>query len=255
MKMMSRLTCLAVLIALCVAITSCSPSTPTKQVPSVFETMPVSAITESSALTQTAEQVLYNSDKPLLTANHIALNAFDLGDGWELDAEVADLDASYYFDMSQDGKAIIGTHRTITTPAFDPAIVESIVMRGFSNSQKNAILFHHVVVFKETEQAVKANRRFQQDDIEASLPREWTSDYGERYSAHAVALGDQGAMMIGWLDEDHPIIISLEFRKDRVWVGLGSMGLGMDPDKFPPLSEADLEEFGELAEKNIEGLE
>jgi hypothetical protein len=255
MNIMSRLTGLAVLFAFSAAITSCSPPTSAKQVPFVNETMPVSAITDSSALTQTADQVLNSTDEPLLLAQSIVLNAEDLGDGWVLDAEVADLDASYYFDMSQDGKAIIGTHRTVTTPAFDPAIVESIVMRGFSNSQKNAILFHHVVVFKEKEQAVKANRRFQPDDGEESLPREWTSDYGERYSAHAVALGDQGAMMTGWLDEDHPIIISLEFRKGRVWVGLGSMGLGMDPDKFPPLSETDLEGFGELVEDMIEGLE
>jgi hypothetical protein len=64
-----------------------------------------------------ADQV---STPSVSSANDIALTTADLGDGWVLDAEVSDLNASYYFDTSEDGKAIIGTHRTVQTRSLRP---------------------------------------------------------------------------------------------------------------------------------------
>jgi hypothetical protein len=186
------------------------------------------------------------------SANDIALTTADLGDGWVMDAEVSDLNASYYFDTSEDGKAIIGTHRTVDTPAFDPATVESITMRGYSNNELKLVLFHNVVVFNETAQAEGASRRFQPDNIEeGGLPREWTTEYGERHTARAASVGDEGALVTGWLDEDHPIISSLEFRKGRVWVGIASMGRLSDLENFPPVGDEHLEELGVVVEGRI----
>jgi hypothetical protein len=188
----------------------------------------------------------------VISAKDIALATDDLGDGWVMDAEVSDLDASYYFDMSEDGKAIIGTHRTVQTPAFDPATVESITMRGYSNSELKLVLFHNVVVFNETAQAEEASRRFQPDDIkEGGLPREWTTEYGERHTARAASVGDDGALVTGWIDEDHPIINSLEFRKGRVWVGIASMGRWSDLENFPPMADEHLEKLGVMVEGRI----
>jgi hypothetical protein len=230
-----RMTLVAILIALIILMAGCSAPRAAEQASVPSDIAP--PVIETEATTPIAEI--------------IAISETDLGEGWVMDAEVTDLNASYYFDMSEDGKAIIGTHRTIKTPAFDPAIVQSITMRGFSNSQQKTTIFHHVVVFKEVEQAVEANKRFQPDDIEEDLPREWTTEYGERHSAYPVTIGDQGVMVIGWLDEDHALLKTLEFRKGRVWVGLGSSGQFPDLEKFPPVSEDRLKELGRLVEGRI----
>jgi hypothetical protein len=230
-------TCLVVLFCMSILLISCTPQRNVDQAPAPSPDDPSTELAMEKP--------------PVTSAQDIALAAADLGEGWVMDAEVTDLNASYYFDMSEDGKAIIGTHRTIKTPAFDPAIVQSITMRGFSNSQQKTTIFHHVVVFKEVEQAVEANKRFQPDDIEEDLPREWTTEYGERHSAYPVTIGDQGVMVIGWLDEDHALLKTLEFRKGRVWVGLGSSGQFPDLEKFPPVSEDRLKELGRLVEGRI----
>jgi hypothetical protein len=189
---------------------------------------------------------------PVPSAKDIALTAADLGEGWVMDAEVSDLNASYYFDMAEDGKALIGTHRTVNTPAFDPATVESITMRAYSNPELKLVLFHTVVVFREKEQAEGAGRRFQPDDVaEGGLPREWTTEYGERHTARAASIGDEGVLVTGWLDEDHPIINSLEFRKGRVLVGVASMGRGNDLQNFPPVGDEHLEELGRVVEGRL----
>jgi hypothetical protein len=242
---------LAILFAFVLGITGCSPRTVSEEALSATDLNSGLTITAAPALTETVTPLLSGDDLPVFAAQNIALTAMDLGDGWIMDAEVTDLNASYYFDTSEDGKAIIGTHRTIKTPAFDPAIIESITMRGFSNTQQKMTLFHHVVVFKEVKQAVEANRRFQPDNIDENLPREWTTEHGERYSARAAAIGDQGAFMVGWMDENQPLLKTLEFRKDRVWVGLGSMGQWADLDNFPPVSEKRLEELGRMVEGRI----
>jgi hypothetical protein len=223
------------LIALIILMTGCSAPRAAPQPSEPSDTASPVVITETT----------------IPIAKSIAISEADLGEGWVMDAEVIDLNASYYFDVSEDGKAIIGTHRTVTTPAFDPAIVESVVMRGFSNSQQKLTLFHHMVVFKEPEQAVEANKRFQPDDMEEDMPREWTTEYGERHSAYPVAIGYQGVMVIGWLDEDHAVLKTLEYRKGRVWVGLGSSGQFPNLEKFPPMSEDRLEELGRLVEGRI----
>jgi hypothetical protein len=185
-------------------------------------------------------------------AQDIALNTQDIGKGWVMDAEVNDLDASYYFDLSEDGKAIIGTHRTVTTPAFDPESVESITMRGISLSEHKMVLYHYVVVFKNTEQALEGSRRFQRNQgADQELPQEWTTDYGERYTAREAFIGDDATMVVGWLDEGHPILNTLEFRKGRTFVGLSSMGQWTDPDNYPPIDEQRLEELSRIVEARI----
>jgi hypothetical protein len=125
-------------------------------------------------------------------------------------------------------------------------------MRAYSNPELKLVLFNSVVVFHETAQAEEASRRFQPDNIEeGGLPREWTTEYGERHTARAASVGDEGALVTGWLDEDHPIINSLEYRKGRVWVGIASMGRGSDLENFPPVGDEHLEELGRLVEGRI----
>jgi hypothetical protein len=226
----------AVLFAFAIAITGCSPPMAIEKAPSTTDPNPRLIMTAA----------------PVFDAQKIAMTTMDLGEGWVMDAEVSDLNASYYFDMAEDGKALIGTHRTVDTPAFDPATVESITMRAYSNPELKLVLFHTVVVFHEKEQAEGAGRRFQPDDVAGGgLPREWTTEYGERHTARAASIGDEGVLVTGWLDEDHPIINSLEFRKGRVWVGLASMGQWSDLENFPPLGDEHLEELGRMIEARL----
>jgi hypothetical protein len=231
-------TCLVVLFCMSILLISCTPQRNVDQAPAPSPDDPSTELAMEKP--------------PVTSAQDIALAAADLGEGWVMDAEVSDLNASYYFDMLEDGKALIGTHRTVDTPAFDPATVESITMRAYSNRELKLALFHSVVVFHENAQAEGAGRRFQPDDVtEGGLPREWTTDFGERYSAQAVSIGDEGALVSGWLDEDHPLMNSLEFRKGRVWVGIASMGRWDDLDNYPPLDEEQLKEVGRQVEARI----
>ena len=226
----------AVLFAFAIAITGCSPQMAIEKTPSTTDPNPRLIMTAA----------------PVFDAQKIALTTMDLGEGWVIDAEVSDLNASYYFDMSEDGKALIGTHVSRDTPAFDPATVESITMRAYSNPELKLVLYHNVVVFHENAQAEGASRRFQPDDVEeGGLPREWTTEFGERHTARAASVGDEGVLVTGWLDDDHPLLNSLEFRKGRVWVGIASMGRGNDLENFPPVGDGHLEELGKVVEGRI----
>jgi hypothetical protein len=231
-------TCLAVLFCLSIVLMGCTPQPAADQAPARSPDAPLTTL----AL-----------DEPTVTsAKDIVLEADDIGEGWVMDAEVSDLNASYYFDMSEDGKALIGTHRTVDTPAFDPATVESITMRAYSNPKLKLVLYHNVVVFHENDQAEGASRRFQPDDVEeGGLPREWTTEFGERHTARAASIGDEGVFVTGWLDDDHPLLNSLEFRKGRVWVGIASMGQWSDLENFPPLGDEHLEELGRVVEGRL----
>jgi len=231
-------TCLAVLFCISIMLSGCTLQRDADQAPTPSPDSP------STALAVEEPSISF--------AQEIALEATDIGEGWVMDAEVSDLNASYYFDISEDGKALIGTHRTTKTPVVDPATVESITMRAYSNSKLNLVLFHVVVVFHENVQAEEISFRLIPDDIEEEgLPREWITKDEERYTAREASIGDESVFVTMWLDENRPLMNNLEFRKGRVWGVIISMGRWELVNNSPPLDEDQMEELGRQLEAQI----
>jgi hypothetical protein len=220
--------------------------------------------TLTSSPTDTATPIIPStstpSPAPVLVhppAQDLALNPEDLGTGWRSDAAVNDLDASYYFDRGEDGVAIIGTHRNTSKPPVDPEQVDTITMRGFSQPDQGLVLFHFVAVFKETEQAQEAVKRFAQKDCDP--PCEYAHQYddgsGERYVYREASIADESILTSVWLlpesDEDLPLGRSIHFRKENVVVYLLSIGKYEDLSSSPAVSEDHLVELAQIVETRI----
>lgn len=181
------------------------------------------------------------------TAQNLTLTTDDLGDGWVLDAEKTDLNASYYADRGEDGKAIIGTHTNTNKTIFDPALIESVSMRGFSQPDQNLVLFLIVAVFKETSRAEEfAKERFPNAGRDSDIPE-------ENYTYQEVLIGDESSLVSVWETpgEPPPVASNLSFRKGRVWVELISVGQWDDLSDSPPVSEERLEELARIVEARI----
>lgn len=187
-----------------------------------------------------------------ITAQEIMPGATDLGAGWIQTAEKNDMNASYYFDLDQNGYPIIGTHTTYTATLVQKDQIESVSMRGFAQPEQGWTLFSSVMVFKDESQAEAfAKGQLQNMGYDSDIPR-------EQYTTTQVTLGDEAKMVsIRETPEATPWTIMIAFRKGRVMAALFSMGLpaeaGLSPEQVHPiaLSEEQMLEIGRLIEARI----
>ena len=116
-----------------------------------------------------------------------------MGDGWQLDAEVNNLDASYYFDRGEGGKVIIGTHRTVIDPPVDPSLVDSISMCSFSHPEKKSVLFQVINFFKEATQLEADFENYRQTKCEppCEYSHQYDDGFGDRYVYQNGSIADE----------------------------------------------------------------
>jgi hypothetical protein len=195
-----------------------------------------------------AERPMYPS------AQELSLAAADLGAGWQLDAEVTDLDERYFMERGEDGRAVIWTEQKGNPLWFDLESVETISMRGFSHPEGKMVLFQVVAVFEDNAQLDNEL----QDKVPVCDPpcehrNEYSDGSGEISYYRDISFGDISmAGIVTDIADPHPPFISfIFFRKDRVLVSLFSAAQPDDPVNTPPVDEELLEGFARVIEANI----
>jgi len=241
---------LVVVLIFSFLILGCSTTTISQSIPLFTSTaiatdplIPTATVTQISPSTPT---LIHPS------AQELMLETQDLGDGWVVDAEVNDMDASYYMDRGEDGEAIIGKHRSTNKPKFEPALVDSVSMRGFSQPDEKLVLYVVVTVFKELPQAKKAYTEVLVTECEP--PCEYSgSESRDEYQT--VKIADEAIRSNVWLlsdmEETIPFGTELKFRKGHVLVYLLSIGKWNDLVSAPPVDEERLEELARRIETQI----
>jgi len=240
-----------VYFALSILMLGCSPTTISQSTPLLTST----AIATDLPVTTATVTLISASPTPTFmdpSAQELMFEPQDLGDGWILDAEVNDMDASYYMDRGEDGKAIIGKHRSTNKPKFEPNLVDSVSMRGFSQPDEKLVLYVVVTVFKELTQAKKAYTEVLVTECEP--PCEYAgSESRDEYQT--VPIADEAIRSKVWLlsdmEETIPFGTELKFRKGHVVVYLLSIGKWDDLVNAPPVDEERLEELARRIENQI----
>lgn len=252
----------AVLILLIIVISLLVQLRPQPVLPSAVDTdtpttQPTQTVFPAPLPPPTLEPTLPPSPTPTpltLQAQDLALNPEDLGEGWALDAEKADMDAEYFLNRSENGKAVIWLVSQGYPFPLDPARVASINMRGFSQPQEGLVLFQVIVLFQETAQAEEAMQVFLPG---CEVPCESVSIYGDgsgdRSVARSVAIGDQAmvASLGGTLESYFPMLTYLTFRQGSALVSTFSIGDFNDLDNGPPVDEARLEALARIVEARL----
>jgi hypothetical protein len=217
---------------------------------------PSAAVRPTDLTTATEPATSLPAEMPVPpSAPDLALTAGDLGEGWALDAEVTEMDARYYLERGEGGKAVIGKGKQGYPVWFEPELVESISLRGFSHPEQKLVLFQVVAVFKETAQAREETQWYLQAGCD--LPCEDLNVYedgsGDISTRRDAQVGDESILLSVRDINDEQVLFftALNFRKGRVFVSLFSVAQWDDPSNAPPLSEAQLEELARIVEARI----
>ena len=181
--------------------------------------------------------------RPLI-ASEIMPPAEDLGEGWLVTADKADINGSYYFDVDQNGYPIIGTHVNNTEYPFDQDLIETVSMRGYAHPEQHSTLMAGVFVFKDTEGAETVAKKMLPDvGVDRDVPM-------EQYTFTDVAMGDEAKMVsLHGTPDEGLSMITLGFRKGRVLAMIITLGTDKSPAKA--LNESQMLEIGRTIESRI----
>lgn len=186
------------------------------------------------------------------SAQDLSLTTADLGSGWQLDAEVTDLDQRYFMERGEDGRAVIWTEQKGYPLWFDLESVETVSMRGFSHPEEKMVLFQVVAVFEDV-QAEALNQSSPQCDPPCEHRNEYSDGTGDITYYREISIGDEStAGIITDIVDPHPPFFSyILFRQDRVLVTMFSVAQWDDPANAPPVDEDRLEGYARVVEANI----
>jgi Tol biopolymer transport system component len=190
----------------------------------------------------------------LYSAQDLALTAADLGEGWILDAEENDPNTTYFKDRGEDGKAVIRTTKPGYPYVFDPALIDSISIRGFSQPGQKLVVFQLVAVFKETAQLEEEFKFYMPGcDLPCEVASVYDDGSGDRSVYRDVLIGDEAVVGSAGdtMEEFFPFITFLHFRKGPVFVSLMSIGQFSDLANSPPIEESRLEQLARIVEARI----
>jgi hypothetical protein len=257
---------LVILFALSFFLSACLPTTlPQQTTASALIKTKTATLASTAALTAspsptgtptaTVTSTLFPTTTPILPfAQDLALITKDLGDGWVLAAEKTDLKEIYYLDRDEEGEAIIRTEEKGYAFWLDPALIDSINMRGFSQPEQNLVLFQVVVVFKDAARAEEEMKMFMPG---CDPPCEEASSYddgsGDRGVYRDVSIGDEAVLGItgDTLEEYFPFLNFLFFRTGRVLAVVFSIGQLDDLTNALPMDESRLEELARILDAKI----
>jgi len=180
-------------------------------------------------------------------AQQLALSPEELGEGWRLDSEKTDPEQNYSPERSADGRAFIAVRPAPAHPLFDPALIDNLNLRGYSQPEQGEVLFLIAAVFKDSASAEQvAQERLSTAGRDGGLP-------AENYTYQAVFVGDEATLVSvrNHPEDPLPFATTLQFRKGAVWVELISVGRWDDLAQAPAVSEARLAELAKIIAARI----